>query len=53
MTAVLIPAALAVVGVFDVNTAFQSFGSPVLFLVLGGYALAVAVEVNGVDRWLA
>ncbi|HEY9041880.1 MAG TPA: SLC13 family permease [Rheinheimera sp.] len=53
MTAILIPVALAIVGVFEVNNAFQSFGSPVLFLVLGGYALAVAVEVNGVDRRLA
>lgn len=53
VTAILIPVALAVAGVFEVNNAFQSFGSPVLFLVLGGYALAVAVEVNGVDRWLA
>jgi len=53
VTAILIPVGLAVAGVFEVNNAFQSFGSPVLFLVLGGYALAVAVEVNGVDRWLA
>jgi sodium-dependent dicarboxylate transporter 2/3/5 len=53
VTAILIPVGLAIVGVFEVNTAFLSFGSPVLFLVLGGYALAVAVEVNGVDRWLA
>lgn len=53
VTALLVPVGLASVGVFEASAAFTSFGSPVLFLVLGGYALAVAVEANGVDRWLA
>lgn len=53
VTALLVPVGLASVGVFEVGDAFTSFGNPVLFLVLGGYALAVAVEANGVDRWLA
>jgi len=53
VTALLIPVGLAAVGVFEVTNAYHSFGSSVLFLVLGGYALAVAVEANGVDRWLA
>ena len=53
VTALLIPVALSAVGVFEVTHAFASFGSPVLFLVLGGYALAVAVAVNGVDGWMA
>jgi len=44
---------LSAVGVFEVTHAFASFGNPVLFLVLGGYALAAAVAVNGVDRWMA
>ena len=53
VTALLIPVGLGAVGVFEARDAYTSFGSSVLFLVLGGYALAVAVEVNGVDRWLA
>ncbi len=53
VTALLIPVGLAAVGVFEARNAYNSFGSSVLFLVLGGYALAVAVEANGVDRWLA
>jgi sodium-dependent dicarboxylate transporter 2/3/5 len=53
VTALLIPVGLGAVGVFEARDAYTSFGNPVLFLVLGGYALAVAVEVNGVDRWLA
>ena len=53
VTALLIPVGLASVGVFEARDAYTSFGSSVLFLVLGGYALAVAVAANGVDRWLA
>jgi di/tricarboxylate transporter len=53
VTALLIPVGLGAVGVFEARDAYTSFGSSVLFLVLGGYALAVAVEANGVDRWLA
>jgi len=53
VTALLIPVGMAAVGVFEVKDAYISFGNPVLFLVLGGYALAVAVEANGVGRWLA
>lgn len=53
VTALLIPVGMAAVGVFDATDAYNSFGSSVLFLVLGGYTLAVAVEANGVDRWLA
>lgn len=53
VTALLIPVGLAAVGVFEAKDAYTSFGNSVLFLVLGGYALAVAVEANGVDRWLA
>lgn len=53
VTSLLIPIGLTVTGVFDAKHAFTSFGNPVLFLILGGYALAVAVEVNGVGRWIA
>ncbi len=53
VTALLIPVGLTAVGVFDDAHAFSSFGNPVLFLVLGGYALGSAVTANGVDRWIA
>jgi sodium-dependent dicarboxylate transporter 2/3/5 len=53
VTALLIPVGLSALGVFDSTDAFASFGNPVLFLVLGGYALAAAVAVNGVDQWIA
>ncbi len=44
VTALLIPVGMAAVGVFEAKHAYNSFGNSVLFLVLGGYALAVAVE---------
>ena len=53
VTALLIPVGLAALGVFEPANAFNSFGNPVLFLVLGGYAIAVAFEINEVDQWIA
>jgi sodium-dependent dicarboxylate transporter 2/3/5 len=53
VTALLIPVGLASVGVLEIKEAYTPFGNSVLFLVLGGYALAVAVEKNKVDRWIA
>ena len=53
VTALLIPVALAAVGVFTESQAFLSFGNPVLFLILGGYGLGAAVAANGVDNWIA
>ena len=52
VTAILIPVGLSAVGVFSASDAFTSFGSPVLFLVLGGYALAAAVRHNHIDYWI-
>lgn len=53
VTAILIPVGLASVGVFETTSAYSAFGNPVLFLVLGGYAIAAAVGINGVDQWMA
>ena len=53
VTALLIPVGMVAVGAFDAKDAYHSFGNPVLFLVLGGYSLAIAVEVNGVSNWIA
>lgn len=44
--------ALSAAGVFDVTDTCESIGNSLMLLVPGGYALAAAVEVNGVDRWL-
>ena len=53
VTALLIPVGLSAADVFEPTEAFALFGSPVLFLVLGGYALAAAVGVNRIDQWIA
>ncbi len=53
VTALMVPVALAAVGVFEQKEAFDSFGNSVIFLVLGGYAMGVAVQVNRIDLWLA
>ncbi len=53
VTALMVPTALAALGVFDQKDAFDSFGNSVIFLVLGGYALGVAVQINKIDLWLA
>lgn len=53
VTALLIPIGMASVGVFEAHDAYHSFGSSILFLILGGYALAVAIEANGVAHWFA
>lgn len=53
VTALLVPVGLSVTAVFQPGDAFASFGNQVIFLVLGGYGLGVAVQVNGIDVWLA
>jgi len=53
VTALLIPIGLVVTRTSTLDTAFISFAHPIVFLVLGGYALAVAVSTNQIDRWLA
>ncbi|MCB1755353.1 MAG: SLC13/DASS family transporter [Gammaproteobacteria bacterium] len=53
VTALLVAPALVAGGVFTPAEAFLSFGDQVVFLVLGGYALGVAVQVNRIDLWLA
>ncbi len=53
VTALLIPVGMAVIGVFEESNAFTSFANPVVFLVLGGYAIGSAVSANGLDHWIA
>ncbi|PKM23269.1 MAG: Anion transporter [Gammaproteobacteria bacterium HGW-Gammaproteobacteria-14] len=52
-TALLIPLIGVALGLADVNTALRGFAHPVIGLFLGGFALAAALSVHGIDRWLA
>ncbi|GAA5317548.1 MAG: SLC13 family permease [Candidatus Pelagadaptatus aseana] len=52
-TALLVPVAAAVMGLMSVKEAFSSFASPIIFLFLGGFALAAAMRQHSLDQWLA
>lgn len=52
-TALLVPLLVILLGVSDVKASLVSFADPLIFLFLGGFALAAAMARQGVDRWLA
>ncbi len=49
VTALFIPALAVLVGVLGVKEALSSFAHPVIFLFLGGYALAAALHKHSLD----
>jgi sodium-dependent dicarboxylate transporter 2/3/5 len=53
VTAVLAAEASVVLGIAKPQAAFAPFADPVIFLFMGGFLLARAMEVHGTDRWLA
>ncbi len=52
-TALLIPLLGVALGLASVKAALAGFAHPVIFLFLGGFALAAALSRHGIDRWLA
>lgn len=52
-TALLVPILALAFGILDAKTAFASFGDPILFLFLGGFLLAQAMEKHGWDKRMA
>ena len=53
VTALLVPLLAVSTGLSDLRTALASFAHPVIFLFLGGFALAAALQRQGLDRRLA
>jgi sodium-dependent dicarboxylate transporter 2/3/5 len=53
VTALLGPVLAVLFGVAPVRTAFAAFADPVIFLFIGGFMLAEAMFVHGVDRRIA
>ena len=53
VTAVLVPLLAAVSGVLPFDGALRQFADPVIFLFLGGFALAAGLQRQGLDRWMA
>ena len=52
-TAILVPLLGVALGLADMKLALSGFAHPVIGLFLGGFALAAALSVHGIDRWLA
>lgn len=53
VTALLIPALAVVSGIFSVREAFVNFANPIIFLFMGGFALAAALQKHTLDRAFA
>ncbi|MGE0350536.1 SLC13 family permease [Hydrogenophaga sp.] len=53
VTALLVPLLATLTGLMDLRAALASFAHPILFLFLGGFALAAALRQQGLDRALA
>ena len=53
VTALLIPVLTVVAGVFSVSDALRNFANPIIFLFLGGFALAAALSEQGLDRYIS
>lgn len=53
VTALLVPVLAVVSGLFPVKEAFVNFASPVIFLFMGGFALAAGLQKHQLDRAFA
>lgn len=53
ITALLIPVMAVILGLMNVNNALKSFANPTIFLFFGGFALATALHIQGLDRLIA
>lgn len=53
VTALLVPLLAVLGGLSDVRSALAPFAHPILFLFLGGFALATALHQHGLDQRLA
>lgn len=53
ITALLVPVLAVVLGVLDLRAGLSNFANPIIFLFLGGFALASALKEQGLDRAMA
>ncbi|EPZ15691.1 hypothetical protein M622_14980 [Thauera terpenica 58Eu] len=53
VTALLVPLLAGLGGVMAFNQALLNFADPVIFLFVGGFALAAGLQRQGLDRWMA
>ncbi|MEC8428578.1 MAG: SLC13 family permease [Pseudomonadota bacterium] len=52
-TALLVPVLAAGFGLMSVKQAFSGFANSIIFLFLGGFALAAAMRQHKLDQWMA
>ncbi|MFP2769502.1 SLC13 family permease [Oceanisphaera sp. KMM 10153] len=53
ITALLVPLLATLLGVLDTNAALSNFSNSIIFLFLGGFALAAAMHSQQLDRLIA
>ncbi|WP_260262055.1 SLC13 family permease [Vibrio intestinalis] len=53
VSAILVPIMAVLFGVFDTQTALNNFANSIIFLFLGGFALAAAMHRQGLDKVIA
>lgn len=53
VTALLVPFLASVTGIFTLPKALEHFADPIIFLFLGGFALAAGLRQQKLDRWMA
>jgi len=53
ITALLVPVLAAVMGLGDLQKTLASFAHPLIFVFLGGFALAATLSAQGLDQWLS
>lgn len=53
ITALLAPTLCVLLGIADAKSLFASFGNPIVFVFVGGFILAEAMMVHGLDRRIA
>ena len=53
ITALLVPVLAVLGGIFSVAEALLNFANPIIFLFLGGFALAAALHEQGLDQRIA
>ncbi|GAA3530757.1 DASS family sodium-coupled anion symporter [Zobellella aerophila] len=53
ITALMVPLLAAVLGILTTGAALGNFANPIIFLFLGGFALAAAMHSQGLDKLIA
>ncbi|MDY3113426.1 MAG: DASS family sodium-coupled anion symporter, partial [Helicobacter sp.] len=53
LTALLVPILSILLGLKNTQDAFSTFANPIIFLFFGGFALATALHMQGIDKLIA